>query len=64
VSLEVLDASGRRVALLHDGPLGPGPQEIAWDGRTLAGERAASGAYFYRLRCGGVTEGMRLLRLR
>ena len=64
VSLEVLDASGRRVALLHDGPLGPGPQEIAWDGRTQAGARATSGAYFYRLRCGGVTEGMRLLRLR
>jgi len=63
VNLEVLDPSGRRVALLHDGPLGPGPHEITWDGRTQAGERAASGVYFYRVRCGGVTQGLRLLRL-
>ena len=64
VSLEVLDVSGRRVALLHDGPLDPGFHEIAWDGRTPAGAPAASGVYFYRLSTGGVTQGLRLLRLK
>jgi hypothetical protein len=64
VRLEVLDISGRCVALLHDGPLDAGLQTIAWDGRTQAGARAASGVYFYRLSTGGTTEGLRLLRLR
>jgi len=63
ISLEVLDPSGRRVALLHDGLLAAGVQEIAWSGRTLTGARAASGVYFYRLSTGGVTQGLRLLRL-
>lgn len=63
VTLEVLDITGRRVALLHEGPLEAGRQEIAWDGRMLSGARAVSGVYFYRLSTGGVTEGLRLLRL-
>jgi hypothetical protein len=63
LSLEVLDTSGRRVALLHEGPLEPGLREIAWDGRTQTGARAASGVYFFRLTSGGVAEGLRLLRL-
>ncbi len=64
VGLEILDASGRRVALLHEGPLGPGHQEITWDGRTTLGVRAESGIYFCRLRCGGVSSGTRVLHLR
>lgn len=64
VNLEVLDASGRRIAVLHDGHLDAGLQEVGWDGRTLSGVRAESGVYFYRLRCGGVTQGMRMLNLR
>jgi len=64
VSLEVLDVSGRQVALLHEGSLDPGVHEITWDGRTQAGARAASGVYFYRVSTGGMTQALRLLRLR
>jgi hypothetical protein len=64
VSLEVLDPSGRRIALLYEGRLEPGLQEIPWDGFTNQGVRAGSGVYFYRLRCGSVTEGLRMLHLR
>jgi len=63
VTLEVIDLSGRRIALLHEGPLAAGMQEIAWDGRTQTGERAESGVYFYRLSAGGMTQGLRMLRL-
>lgn len=63
ITLDVLDASGRRVALLYEGSLAAGLQEITWNGRTLQGGRAASGVYFYRLRCAGLTEGLRMLRL-
>ncbi|MBD3235656.1 MAG: T9SS type A sorting domain-containing protein, partial [Candidatus Eisenbacteria bacterium] len=64
VSLDVLDASGRRVALLYQGVPSPGVQQVTWDGTTLGGARAESGVYFYRLRCGELTEGLRMLRLR
>jgi len=61
--LEIFDPSGRRVALLHDGPLGAGEHRVGWDGTRGDGARAASGVYFYRLRAGGAAEGMRLLML-
>jgi hypothetical protein len=50
VSLEVLDVTGRRVRLLHRGPLEAGEQTLSWDARNDAGRRVASGVYFYRLR--------------
>lgn len=64
VSLDILDVSGRRVALLCEGAMSVGVQQVTWDGTTLSGGRAESGVYFYRLRCGEVTEGLRMLRLR
>jgi hypothetical protein len=64
VRLEVVDVSGRRVAMLHDGLLPAGLQQITWNGATRHGGRAESGVYFYRLRCAGVTEGRPMLHLR
>jgi len=64
VRLEVIDPSGRRVALLQDGSLTAGQHHISWDGNRLDGSRAPSGVYFYRLEAGGVQEAMRMLRLR
>jgi hypothetical protein len=64
VSLEVFDLAGRRVALLHDGALPAGPQQIAWDGRAGDGGQAPSGVYFYQLRIGESVAGRRMLCLR
>lgn len=63
VVLDIIDPSGRQVALLRNGVLPAGIQQVTWDGRTLSGGQAPSGMYFYRLRCDGVTEGLRMLRL-
>jgi flagellar hook assembly protein FlgD len=43
------DVRGRRVAQLHDGPLGSaGPHAFSWDGRDDAGRALPSGAYLAR----------------
>lgn len=50
VRIEVFDVRGVRVATLRDdADLAPGRHEIAWDGRTLEGQRAANGTYVARL---------------
>ncbi len=48
-SLRIFDAQGRLVKSLAEGKLEAGPQSIVWDGTDSAGQRAASGVYFYRL---------------
>lgn len=50
--LEIFDASGRRVRLLHDGTLSAGRQQLEWDGRGDSGEALPSGTYFARLASG------------
>lgn len=52
VRFEVLDAQGRRVALLADHRHEAGEHALAWDGRTSAGTKARPGVYFYRLEAG------------
>jgi hypothetical protein len=37
---------------------------VAWDGRTLRGEEAASGVYFYRLRADGREIDRRMILIR
>ena len=49
VSLVVYDVKGARVKTLVDGLHGGGRYTVEWDGRNNAGERVASGVYFYRL---------------
>ena len=49
VRLAVYDVKGRRVALLLDGEVPAGRQEIAWQGRDDAGRGLASGVYMARL---------------
>ena len=48
VTLEIFDFSGRRVALLADGPESAGRHSYTWSGMTQSGARAASGVYFAR----------------
>jgi hypothetical protein len=51
-ALDILDVSGRRVAVLADGFEGAGRREFAWDGRTGRGP-APAGLYFARLQAAG-----------
>ncbi len=49
----VFDVRGRRVALLHQGPLaGAGPHGFSWDGCDDRGRPLASGVYLARVRLG------------
>jgi plastocyanin len=55
VRVEVIDMTGRRVALLHDGALEAGDHPFRWRGWSDAGEIAASGVYVIHLQSGDVT---------
>lgn len=57
----VWDVMGRRIAVLHDGPLAAGRHELGWDLRTPGGAHAAAGVYFVRATAGGATRTQRLV---
>ena len=52
VSLVVHDLAGRRVRVLHVGPMAGGRHEMTWDGRDDRGDGVSSGTYFAVLRAG------------
>jgi hypothetical protein len=54
--LEVLDAHGRRVRVLHEGPLAAGSHELVFDAGELP-----SGLYLLRLRAGGLVLTRKML---
>ncbi len=64
VRLEVINVLGRVVTTLVDGERAAGQHEVVWDGASDAGNRVASGVYFYRLAAGGnsLTKKMLLLK--
>lgn len=64
VTLEVFDATGRRVATLQDGPLTAGRHFRRWDGRNDAGQPLAAGIYLARLRTPDSMETVKLVRAR
>jgi len=64
VRLEVLDAAGRRLALLGEGLAPAGGSEFIWDGRDGAGVEVPSGVYLLRLVGGGWTATERVCRAR
>jgi hypothetical protein len=49
VRLDIMDAGGRRVRTLADGPLDAGRSMLAWDRRDDRGARLGAGVYFIRL---------------
>ncbi len=53
VELRIYDVEGRLVRNLASGPFETGEHAVVWDGRTGAGGRAASGAYFMKLEVDG-----------
>jgi len=60
----VFDLRGRRVRLLHDGPLAPGRAAIAWDGRDDGGREVPGGTYVVRMKAGGVVESGKVMLVR
>jgi hypothetical protein len=60
-SLKVFDLAGRLVRTLIDGDLSAGEHVAVWNGETDAGERAASGVYFYRVDAGPETATRKML---
>ena len=63
VALDVYDAQGRRVRSLVWSAQTPGLYRVSWEGDTDAGERAASGVYFARLRVGGGAQTVKMILL-
>lgn len=61
--LEVLDATGRRVAVLARGPHGAGEHAVVWNGRDDAGTRVPPGLYFARWAGAGRVETSRVVRV-
>lgn len=55
MTLEVFDARGSRLRVLHRGPIATGPQSFAWDGRTDRGSQVSPGIYFLRASIGDWT---------
>ena len=64
VRLEVLDLSGRRLALLAEGWREAGEQNAVWDGRDAAGRELASGVYLARLEAAGLSLSTKLVLIR
>ncbi|MBD3235477.1 MAG: hypothetical protein GF330_02095 [Candidatus Eisenbacteria bacterium] len=50
--VELFDATGRSVRLLHDGDIEPGTHALRWSGCDASGQRLPAGAYYCRATCG------------
>ena len=64
VQLFVYDVSGARVRTLVNESKRGGRFEVEWDGRDNAGNRVASGVYFYRLSQPGYTATKKMVLLK
>ncbi len=64
VSLRIFDVSGRVVRTLVDGRQTEGAKSVTWNGTNDAGQRVASGIYFYRMSAPGFTETKKMVLLR
>lgn len=64
VRVNVLDASGRSIARLHDAGAGAGVLTLAWDGRLADGSLAPAGLYLVHARVGGDLLSRRLAVVR
>ncbi len=62
--LAIYDVSGRRVATLVDGMVGPGTHRVRWDGTGESGRALASGVYFARLSALGEVRTRKLVLLK
>ncbi|MEZ5065717.1 MAG: hypothetical protein R3B81_13375 [bacterium] len=61
VRLSVHDVRGRRIAVLEDGPLGPGRHRRSWTGTGHAGEPVPPGVYYARLEVAGAVHTRKIV---
>jgi hypothetical protein len=64
VSIKVYNAQGQLVKTLVDERMEPGRYAAHWDGKNLAGERVASGVYFYKMASGKFSATKKMLVVR
>ena len=64
VRIQVVDARGRRLALLADRHYGTGLHDIVWDGRDEAGREAPTGVYFVYLETDNGRDAVKISLLR
>ncbi|MEZ5065068.1 MAG: S8 family serine peptidase [bacterium] len=64
VSLEIVDATGRRVTTVMRGERPAGSHVAVWDGRDRSGTPVAAGVYFARFRAADRVFSEKLLRVR
>lgn len=62
--LAMYDVSGRRIAILTQGLLGPGEHAVIWYGRDDRGVEVSPGVYVARLRAGVSTVSRKVVRLK
>lgn len=62
--LSLYSATGRRVALLHEGPLPAGPVRFDWEGLDSAGRELPGGVYLARLEFSGGSRSAKLVMVR
>ncbi len=63
VELGIFSVDGRLVRTLVDEERAVGSHEVIWDGCDAQGQRAAAGAYFYKLAAPGIEESRRMILL-
>jgi uncharacterized membrane protein len=65
IRLDICDARGRLVRVLHDGILTAGNHVMRWDGQTSGGRTAASGLYLARIRDeSGISQTRRMMLIK
>ena len=64
VTLSIYDVDGSLVRTLIDDLQAAGLQSAVWDGRDLAGQRVASGTYFYRIDAGEESETRKMVMVK
>ncbi|MBD3220391.1 hypothetical protein GF314_04040 [bacterium] len=61
VRIDIFDIRGYRLRTLVDESMPAGHHSVIWNGRDGAGRQVASGAYFYRVQAGPMSETRRML---
>ncbi|RMH89546.1 MAG: T9SS C-terminal target domain-containing protein [Calditrichaeota bacterium] len=62
--LEIFNLLGQRVNVLLDRKLPPGKHTVVWKGKNQAGQRVASGIYFYRLKAENYVKTRKMVLIR
>jgi len=64
VRVSIFDMDGSLVRTLVDGLQAAGPQSVIWDGRDAAGHSVSSGAFFYRIDAGDISETRKMVMVK